>query len=72
MRKWFVPATLLGIGGLGVLFLSESGQRFLDWLMEQAPDAEGLRDWNESAQQELERIQAALDRISESMQVAVR
>jgi len=73
MRKWYVPATLLGIGGLGVLFLTERGQRFLTWLTEQVPSTpEGLQAWNEAAQQELERIQATLDRMAESMQMATR
>jgi len=73
MRKWYVPVTLLGIGGLGVLFLSERGQRFLNWLGQQVPSTpKELLEWNESAQQELERIQATLDRMAESMQLATR
>jgi hypothetical protein len=69
MRKWFVPLTMLGIGGIGVLILSETGRRGLEWLfeqMEEAPDR--LAEWNESAQSELEKIQASLNELAETLQ----
>ncbi|HXZ79302.1 MAG TPA: hypothetical protein VEG30_05180 [Terriglobales bacterium] len=73
MRKWYVPVTLLGIGGLGALFLTERGQRFLNWLGQEVPSTpQELLGWNESAQEQLERIQATLDRMAESMQLAMR
>jgi hypothetical protein len=69
MRKWFVPLTMLSIGGIGALILSETGRRGLEWLferMEEAPDR--IADWNESAQSELEKIQASLNELAETLQ----
>jgi hypothetical protein len=69
MRKWFVPLTMLGIGGIGALVLSETGRRGLEWLfeqMEEAPDR--LAEWNDSAQSELEKIQASLNELAETLQ----
>ncbi len=69
MRKWFLPLTVLGIGGIGALLLSEAGRRRLEWLfdrLDEAPDR--FAEWNESAQSELEKIQDALNEISETLQ----
>ncbi len=69
MRKLTMPLTLLGLGGLGYLILSERGQRALRWLAENAgrgPDK--FLEWNESAQRELDRLQDALNRVAESLQ----
>ncbi len=69
MRKWFLPLTVLGIGGLGALLLSEAGQRSLEWLsdrLDEAPDK--FAEWNESAQTELERIQSALNDLADTLQ----
>jgi hypothetical protein len=73
MRKWYVPLTLLGIGGLGYLFLTERGRTTLRWLGEnlyRAPDR--FLEWNEAAQRELDRIQTALNRVAESLEAAAR
>ncbi len=69
MRKWFVPLTMLGIGSLGALVLSERGRQALDWIfdrIDEAPDR--IAEWNETAQQELDRIQFALNEIAENLQ----
>ncbi len=69
MRKVFVPLTLLGLGGLGWLFLTERGHKALRWIgenLEQGP--ERLLEWNEAAQRELDRIQIALNRVAETLQ----
>ncbi|HWR36852.1 MAG TPA: hypothetical protein VN622_13385 [Clostridia bacterium] len=68
MRKWFVPLTVLGLGGLGALFLSDRGRRAIGWIsdrMEEAP--ERLAVWNESTELEVERIQSALNRLADSL-----
>jgi len=60
---------MLGIGGIGALILSETGRRGLEWLfeqMEEAPDR--IADWNDSAQSELEKIQASLNELAEALQ----
>lgn len=72
MRKVFVPLTVLGVGGLGWLFLTERGHSALRWIgdrLEEGP--ERLLEWNEVAQRELDRIQVALNRVAQSLQ-AVR
>jgi len=69
MRKWYVPLTVLGLGGIGILLLSERGREAMRWLsdrLEQAP--ERLGQWNDTAQQELDYIQEALNRIAESIE----
>jgi hypothetical protein len=69
MRRWYVPLTVLGIGSIGAFLLSERGRAILRAMVEnfrQAP--ERWLEWNESAQSELDRIQAALNRIAESLE----
>ncbi len=69
MRKWFVPLTMLGIGSLGALVLSERGRQALDWIfdrIDEAPDR--IAEWNENAQQELDKIQVTLNEIAETLQ----
>ncbi|HVZ17351.1 MAG TPA: hypothetical protein VG897_09570, partial [Terriglobales bacterium] len=62
MRKWYFPMTVVGLGGLGVLLFTDRGRRALAWLAEYLPQApERFAEWNEAAQRELDRIQAALD-----------
>lgn len=69
MRRWYMPLTVLGLGSIGAFLLSERGRNSLRAMSEnfdQAPEC-GL-EWNESAQNELDRIQAALNRIAESLE----
>ena len=47
MRKWFVPLTMLGIGSIGALVLSERGRQALEWIfdrLDEAPDLRGMVD----------------------------
>ncbi len=68
MRRWFLPVTVMGIGGLGVLLFTDRGRRAVEWLLESAEDAPArLAEWNEAAQRELDRIQTALDRVAQSL-----
>jgi hypothetical protein len=60
---------MLGIGGLGALILSERGRQALDWIfdrIDEAPDR--IAEWNDAAQQELEKIQNALNEIADTLQ----
>ena len=71
MQKWFLPLTVLGLGGLGLLVLSDRGQDAIDWAfkkLDEVPDQ--FDDWNARAQEELDRIQMALNRVAESLEVA--
>ena len=68
MRRWYVPLTVLGLGGVGALLLSGRGRSALRKVLEkfwEAPDR--LLEWNDSLQGELDNIQQALDRIAESL-----
>jgi hypothetical protein len=69
MRRWYVPLTVLGLGSIGAFLLSEQGRNTVRALIEnfrEAPDR--WMEWNEAAQSELDRIQAALNRIAESLE----
>ena len=71
MRKWYVPMTLFGLSGLGLLFLTDRGRQGLRWAannLHRAPDT--LLGWNELAQHELDRIQSALNRVAETLESA--
>ncbi len=71
MRKLYVPLTVLGLSGLGWLFLTERGQQAIRWIAENlrsGPDK--FLEWNEAAQRELDRIQVALNRVAESLESA--
>jgi hypothetical protein len=68
MRRWYLPLTLLGLAGLGALFLTERGRRALRWMaenFEKAPDT--LLQWNEATQRELERLQASINQLADNL-----
>ena len=65
MRRWYVPLTVLGLGGLGVLIGTERGRSALrraSDLFEDAP--ERLAEWNNTIEQEMANIQEAVDSIA--------
>jgi hypothetical protein len=69
MRKWYLPMTVVGLGGLGVLLFTDRGRKAVEWMAEQVEDApETLADWNEAAQREIDRIQLALNRVAKSLE----
>ena len=67
MRSWYLPLTIVGISGLGLLFLTDRGRQALRWMAENLHHA---IEWNEAAQRELDRIQVALNRVAESLEAA--
>ena len=69
MRKWWVPMTVLGLAGLGVLVLSSRGRRALAWVAETVAHAPEVF-WNETTQQDLERLRAAVDQLADSLGAA--
>ena len=62
MRKWYVPLTMLGLGGLGLLFVTERGQEavrsLLESLAEPAPAG-----FDPHVDTELAQIESALEEI---------
>ncbi len=69
MKKWAVPLTVIGLGGLGALAFSRRGRQAVKWVVDQIPEApERIADFNEAAQSELDRIQNTLNEIAESLQ----
>ena len=71
MQKWFLPLTVLGRGGLGLLALSDRGHDAVQWALDKLDEApDQFDDWNTRAQAELDRIQSALNRVAESLEVA--
>jgi hypothetical protein len=72
MRKWYVPVTVIGLSGLGLLFLTDRGRKAVTWVFDNMHRAPGtLLEWNEAAQRELDRVQTALNRVAASLE-AVR
>ena len=62
MRRWYLPLTVLGLGSIGAFLLTERGRNSLRLLwdrFEKSPD---------SLQDELDRIQSALDRIAQTIE----
>ena len=69
MRKWYVPLTVAGIGGLGIFLFSESGRKTLRWLGQYIRwNSEGLLEWNEAAEAELQKVQEALSAVADTLQ----
>jgi len=70
MRRWYVPLTVLGLGGIGVVLLSERGRSAMRALLQDFGHATSrLLEWNEGLPDELDRIQAMLDGVAESLGV---
>jgi hypothetical protein len=68
MRKWFLPLTVLGLGGLGAALFTERGRNVISSLFERGSKGPSkFVEWNDTAQSELARIQEALDRIAEHL-----
>ncbi len=69
MRKWYVPLALFGIGGVGALVLSDTGRSALRWMWDQVHEApEALADFNDRVENELDRIQTALNKLADSLE----
>lgn len=68
MRKWYLPLTVLGLGGLGAALFTERGRKLVSSLFQRTSESPSkFIEWNETAQSELARIQKALDRIAEHL-----
>jgi hypothetical protein len=68
MRRWYVPLTVLGLGSIGLVLLSERGRNAVRALFRDFDHATGrLLEWNDSLQDELDGIQVMLDGVAESL-----
>ena len=69
MRRWYVPLTVLGVGGVGALLMTERGRAALQKILQNFWEApERLLEWNDSLQAELDRIQEAVDRLAATIE----
>lgn len=66
MRKWYVPLTILGLGGLGLLFVTERGQQAVRSLLGTPGDEPG-NEFEPRVDDELAQIVSALDEIEAQM-----
>ena len=65
-NKWLIPAAVLGLGSLGILIATETGLEALSWLGARIKEApERFLEWNDAAQQELDHLEATLDRMAQ-------
>jgi len=69
MKNWYLPATLLGLTGLALIFASERGRervrRFVDDFMEHG---DPIGEFGKFCEDQLETIQESLDRLSEALE----
>lgn len=68
MRKWYLPVTIAGLGGLGLFLMATRGgdtMRRLLRYMEGAPDA--FREFNDAAEREIANLQRAVDELARTL-----
>lgn len=69
MKNWFLPATVLGLSGLALVFASERGRErvrhFVNNLMEHG---DPLGEFNKFCEEQLETIQQNLDRVAKALE----
>jgi hypothetical protein len=68
MGKWFLPVTVLGLSGLGLVFASERGrERLLSFLDRMAEHGDPLGEFNKLCEEQLHNIQSGLDRLADAL-----
>lgn len=71
LHKWYLSISVLGVGGLTALALSPAGRDLLRWAAGKILSSpQQLQQWNDNAERELRRIEAALDNLAESVRSA--
>ena len=67
-RKWTIPLTFLGLGGLGAMLLSERGRKLIRSMAERLGATPGqLAVWNHSAQEELDHIEHEVEKLEQTL-----
>ena len=70
MSRWYLPLTVLGLGGLGVgvLFGTDRGRRALERAADFLEDLpEEYSDWADMTDREIAEIQSAVNQIAVSL-----
>jgi hypothetical protein len=68
VSKWKIPLTLAGLGGVGALLFSSRGRKLIHSTTERINKApERLVAWNDSAKDELDHIQQAVQALEQSL-----
>lgn len=68
MSKWKMTLTLAGLGGVGALLFSPRGRKLMKAAAERFSVTPGrLAAWNDSAKEELDHIQQALQELEHSL-----
>jgi hypothetical protein len=69
MKNWFLPAAVLGLSGVALVFANEKRRErvrhFFDELLEHG---DPLGEFNKFCEEQLEMIQQNLDRLSEALE----
>lgn len=65
MKNWWIPATVLGLSGLGLFCASERGRAFLDRV---ARNSDPLGEFNRFLDDRLDAIQHTLDDLSDALE----
>ncbi|HZU30341.1 MAG TPA: hypothetical protein VFB79_04455 [Candidatus Angelobacter sp.] len=69
MKKWYLPLTVLGLSGLGLVFASERGRARVRQLVDQWMEhGDPLGEFNNFCEEQLKMIQENLDRLSEALE----
>ena len=69
MKNWFVPVTVLGLSGLGLLFASERGRQRMRRALDDILDhADPLGEFNKFCEDQIEVIQRNLNHLMESLE----
>jgi hypothetical protein len=68
MKNWFLPAAVLGLSGLGLVFASERGRQqlegFFDRLMEHG---DPVGEFGKFVEEQLDSIQQTLDSLAQAL-----
>ncbi|HEV7676601.1 MAG TPA: hypothetical protein VGQ12_18880 [Candidatus Angelobacter sp.] len=69
MKNWFVPATLLGLSGLVLVFASEKGRERIRLLFDDLLEhGDPLTEFNKFCEDQLDAIQQNLDRVAKALE----
>jgi hypothetical protein len=66
MKNWFLPVTVLGLSGLGLVIASRRGrERVFSFLDRMAEHGDPLGEFNKLCEEQLHAIQNSLDHLAE-------